>query len=91
MNGLLCLVGCCLSLGSNSFVLFILQPAQEESKDKVEMLEEDEGVGGHHIPTLHHLSPWLSGESPDHISSLKPEKLDKYCVPGTVSSLCLGL
>lgn len=53
MKGLPCLVGHCLSLGSSRFVLVILQPAQEESKDKVEMLEEGEGIGEHHIPFLH--------------------------------------
>lgn len=30
-----------------------LQPAQEESKDKAEMIEEGEGMGEHHIPSLH--------------------------------------
>lgn len=53
VKGLPCLAGPCLSLGSSHFVLLILQPAQEESKDKVEMLEEGEGMGERHIPFLH--------------------------------------
>lgn len=51
VKGLLWLVGCYLSLGCSLLVLFILRPAQGESKGKAEML------GGSHY-TLHiHLSP----------------------------------
>lgn len=81
----------CLSLGSSHFVLLILQPAQEESKDKVEMLEEGEGMGERHIPFLHLPVSLVVWRIPWSHTGLKPEHLDKYCVPGTVSSLCPGL